>query len=322
MSMAVPYHSFYFQWELALMEFLQARLAPGLLKALSELSFLGESVLLVLVLGWIYWCYDKEFGRRVGLQIIMGLVWNTMIKNVVLRRRPYFESDRIDLLKKIDAEADACDMAAQGYSFPSAHSQGAVSLYGSIALHDRRRAVTALALVLVFLTGASRVAAGAHYPTDVLAGWGFGLFLLFFVPWLERRLPDRRIFYGVLILSALPGLFYCGTEDYFSSLGLLLGFVPAMVFEEKYVRFYKPRSLQRALARFAGGLAGFLVLNALLKGAFSLLVPAESGPAAHAVRALRYALLLFALLGIYPLAFDRPGKDRPEEKRDGKEPAA
>lgn len=318
--MTVPYHSFYFQWELDLMEFLQAHLAPGLLQVLSQCSLLGEAVVLVLLVAWIFWCYDKEFGRLVGLQIIMGLVWNTMIKNVVLRRRPYFESDGIDLLKKVEADADVYDIAAQGYSFPSAHSQGAVSLYGSIARHDRKRAVTAAASVLVFLTGLSRVAAGAHYPTDVLAGWGFGLFLLFFVPWLDRRLTDRRIFYGILVLSALPGLFYCGTEDYYSSLGLLLGFVPAMAFERKYVRFSMPRTLPRAIARMAGGMAGFLILNFLFKGVFSLLIPAEAGPAADLARVLRYALLIFILLGLYPLAFDRPGKSR--EDRKEKEQAA
>ena len=51
--------------------------------------------------------------------VLMVSVWCPMIKNVVLRLRPYFASDKIDLLRKIDSGAEASDVAAQGYSFPA-----------------------------------------------------------------------------------------------------------------------------------------------------------------------------------------------------------
>ena len=66
-----------------------------------------------------------------------------------------------------------------GWSFPSAHSASAVALYvtcGLIATTIWRRKlppaiVFAVAGTIVLLVGLSRVYLGAHYATDVLAGW-------------------------------------------------------------------------------------------------------------------------------------------------------
>lgn len=70
----------------------------------------------------------------------------------------------------------------QGYSFPSGHSAGTLVCYGMlawlvIAMARPRRAgwVVALAALVVLCVGASRVLLGAHYVSDVLAGWLLGL---------------------------------------------------------------------------------------------------------------------------------------------------
>ena len=71
---------------------------------------------------------------------------------------------------------------AAGYSFPSAHSATSVAFYGVLALiaaHELRGRVSrswalAGAAALCTAIGVSRVYLGAHYPTDVLAGWMLG----------------------------------------------------------------------------------------------------------------------------------------------------
>lgn len=89
---------------------------------------------------------------------------------------------------------------AQGFSFPSAHSATSVAVYATIAFilirasrHGHSRvAIATLAAALVLAVGASRVVLGAHYPTDVLAGWTFGA-LVASLCWLAAsRMPLPR----------------------------------------------------------------------------------------------------------------------------------
>jgi membrane-associated phospholipid phosphatase len=88
-------------------------------------------------------------------------------------------------IKALVARARPPDSAAfvdaAGYAFPSAHAASGVALYGLLALFLLRRldgrtrvTVCGIALVGVGSLGLTRVYLGAHYPTDVLAGWLVG----------------------------------------------------------------------------------------------------------------------------------------------------
>ena len=214
-------YQFFFGWEIVLIEWLQANLGPIAIKILSQLSMFGEDIMLIVVMGFFYWCWDKEIGKFIGVNFLIVSVWNPMIKNIALRLRPYFCSDKIDLLRLIDTSADKYDVAAQGYSFPSGHSAGAAAVYGSTAIQMRKKWITALAFILPLLVGISRVVVGAHFPTDVLVGWALGALVIFFIPWLRKKINNRWLFYGIIVLSALPGFFYCTSTDYSSSFGML-----------------------------------------------------------------------------------------------------
>ncbi len=291
---------FFFTWEAELIEFLQASLPNWLMSIISGFSFFGEELVLLGILGFFYWCRDKDAGKYLGEIAVMGILWNTMVKNVFCRRRPYMDNEKINLLRPLEKDADLYDAAAQGFSFPSGHSTNAAAVYGALARFRNRRPARILAGTLMLAVGFSRVAVGAHFPTDVLFGWGMGLFIAFFLPWLKRRLQNENLFCALLVLSALPGLLYCRSEDYYTALGLLVGFVLAMKFEERYVRFENTRDpLAVFLRLFFGGLI-YLVCNLLLKRLL---------PAGFLMRTLRYALLAFLLLGLYPLTFKLRGKN-------------
>lgn len=80
------------------------------------------------------------------------------------------------------------NMFVKSYSFPSGHAFDAAVFYGLLAylafkyLPSPWSYIIAVVLVLlILLIGTSRVYLGAHYPTDVLAGWLLGLAVLILI---------------------------------------------------------------------------------------------------------------------------------------------
>ena len=167
---------FYFDWEVKLIEWLQQNMGAAGTFAARTASFIGGETVSLLLLIVMLFCYKKEAGKRVARTVLTASMWFPMIKNVVLRVRPYMvHQDNIKVLQVVEADADPMDIIQQGFSFPSGHGATAVSLFGSIAREARRRWMWTLAIVMPLLIGFSRIAVGVHYPTDVLAGWAVGL---------------------------------------------------------------------------------------------------------------------------------------------------
>ena len=304
-------NTFFFPWEVQLMTWLQANLGGVWLSVISFFSMFGEELLLVLILGFLYWGYSKEMGKGVGLSVLMGLVWNPMIKNIALRRRPYFDHEEIKILRVVEPEADIYDISAQGYSFPSGHSTNAAGLFSSLAMTVKKKWAVVLAVVLPLLVGFSRIVVGAHYPTDVLVGLALGVASMLIVTALRQKIRRTGLLYGILLITALPGLFYCKSGDYFTALGLLLGYMGGTLLEEKKVKFEDTRRPLQMLLRVAGGLAVYFVLNTLLKLPFSPDFLNSGTLPALLVRCGRYAVIAFVDFGVYPMAFrffDRLGK--------------
>ena len=303
---------FYFKWEMQLMEWLQSHIGSSgfAFWLLSNLSAFGEEILLIAIMGFLYWGLNKEFGKYVGVNVLVANVWNPMIKNVILRLRPYFvKGYRVELLRKIDANAEIDDVAAQGYSFPSGHSSNAVTMYGSLAAHEKKyKLFWILAIVLPLLVGFSRVFVGAHFPTDVFAGWALGIVIVLLIPFLRRKIKNRWIFYGILLLTTLPGFFYCKTDDYFSSFGMLIGFIFAEPFEERFVRFENTKNFIRCILRTIGGGLIYFGLNTVLKMPFPKAMLEAGDLVSHLIRTLRYAVVIFTVIGVYPMLFKQTDK--------------
>ena len=301
--------TFYTNWEVALQQALQGLIDnPVGTKIASMITMLGEEAVMIVILGFLYWCYDKEFGKYIGRMIVCGLTWNPMLKNVVLRRRPYFDHENIKILKPVNSKADIYDIAEQGYSFPSGHSTNSAIAYGGMPAYKKgNKVLLVIGIVMPLLVGISRVMLGAHYVTDVLCGWAMGAAIIFLLSFLQKKIENENILDMIIVAVTLPGIFFCKTTDYFTGLGLMIGFFLSIPFEKKFVNFQPTKSIVRIVLRLAGGFAIYFGVNTLLKMPFSkeFLDSAQIG--AYLVRTLRYGIIAFLMLGVYPMAFDKIG---------------
>ena len=297
--------TFYYDWEVALMEALQSGLGSFGTAVASFISMFGEEMLMIAILGFLYWCFDKKAAKFIGTNIMVGLLVNPLAKNLALRRRPYFDNPGIKCLKPVDASADIYDISAQGYSFPSGHSTNSVILYGTFPLLWKRRVINILAVLIPLLVGISRFLLGVHYPTDVLAGWILGVCIVLLVSWLQKRVRNENILHLLLFIAMLPGIFYCRTDDYFTGLGMMAGFFLAIPFEQRFVNFRETRNPLAALLRVLGGFAVYFGSNTLLKLPFSKDFLESEAAAAFLVRSARYAIVVFLMIAVYPLLFGK-----------------
>jgi undecaprenyl-diphosphatase len=85
-------------------------------------------------------------------------------------------------------------------SFPSNHSLGSMAAFLTIALAVNRElpgrpvlriVLPAVAVLLSMLIGFTRMYVGAHYLSDVVAGWACGLSMALLGVWLMEMLGDR-----------------------------------------------------------------------------------------------------------------------------------
>ena len=299
------------EWETGLIVWLQKNLsAPG--EFSKYLDFFGAETGMLLVVLIVMFCWKKEVGQKLALVVSCVNMWLPMIKSIVLRPRPYMEyPDRIKPLALSDEEAAAMDVAAQGYSFPSMHSASIPALYFMLAKEVKKKWCWILATVLTVLVGFSRVVAGMHYPTDVLAGWILGFAVVGIFTLLDRYVHEEWLYHLILLLSALPGVFFVRTTDYFTALGCLIGVVAAIYFERKYVNYQNTRKIISMILRVAGAILLYLVVNTLLKLPFDKEFLAGSSLGALLIRTGRYAIVMFLITGVYPKIFplfERIGK--------------
>lgn len=146
------------------------RRSPGVVGPLRVVTFLGTTAWLAVVVGATA-AYTLARGRRrlavfVVVTAVAGGALNTAVKVTVDRDRPTL---------------DPPVATAGGFSFPSGHAAASTVSYGAVTLallptvpRRRRRATVAGVVVLVVAIGASRLALGVHYLTDVLGGFALG----------------------------------------------------------------------------------------------------------------------------------------------------
>jgi undecaprenyl-diphosphatase len=158
---------------------------PRLALAAMGFTYLGNwpTVVAVTILGAAWLLYRDK--RRAALVLLIASFSGRLL---VILEKAYFARLRPE---------EHLRLAEVHYqSFPSGHAANSMIVYLSLALlafddPRQRRWGVAGALLLSFLIGFSRPILGVHWPSDVVAGWAFGLFWTLLVIGLSSRWQRR-----------------------------------------------------------------------------------------------------------------------------------
>lgn len=112
------------------------------------------------VAAWLAWRGRGREALWLVLTVASGRLLVEGVKLIVQRPRPPI-ADRLELVTS--------------WSFPSSHSAGTMMTCAALVMLWGRPAGWTGALLAAGAIGWSRAALGVHWPSDVLAGWGFGL---------------------------------------------------------------------------------------------------------------------------------------------------
>ena len=302
--MATVGNSFFFDWEVNFMLWLQSNMGSFSIKMAKFFTQFGEPIIIILVVGLIYWGMDKKYGKYLMANIIPVILIGPIIKNIALRRRPYFDHEGIKCLHPAD-KGDVNDILQQGFSFPSLHASNTIVLYSLVGNYLNSGIGKLICGIIIFFVGLSRIVIGVHYPTDVLFGWIFGICIMFLVRKLIQKISNINWIFGIFMIITFPGFFFCKSTDFFTAYGLCTGILCAFIFEQKKVNFKPAKNYFYALIRVLIGGALFVGMSALLKLPFSKELLDSATTTAYLVRTVRYAICSFLIFGLYPLCFNK-----------------
>ena len=138
------------------------------------------TVLVVATAGWLLFHGHRRIGFWLVTVTALASIVNSLLKLVVARSRPDFDSVFLEPLSK---------------SFPSGHALNTTVVIGSItvalvAAATSRGALvvpaaTTVAVVVALAVGITRPLLGVHFVSDVIAGWVLG------VIWLVLNRPSK-----------------------------------------------------------------------------------------------------------------------------------
>jgi len=126
------------------------------------ITLMGDNGLIWLVLLLLLLIYPKtrKLGMVAGLSFLLCVGVAEVIKNLVMRPRPFLDIAELVLLVK----------PPQSYSFPSVHTVSSFSVAWILLWSRERKAIRYAVFAFALLMAFSRLYVGVHYPSDVLTG--------------------------------------------------------------------------------------------------------------------------------------------------------
>lgn len=286
--------------------FLEGLRTPLFDKVMQAVTYFGQELIVIAVICALYWCADKQFAYLIGFSYFSAGLCVQALKITFRIPRPW-------ILDPAFKPVESAVAGATGYSFPSGHTQSAVSLFFPMALRLSRIWQKCLCVLCFLLIGFSRMYLGCHTPQDVLVSMAVSILLSCLVWRLQKYLIGQtthlRLIAVILALCSLVAALYSfllfrnGTieaeyaADCFKAAGAGLGFAAGWYMERKYLDFRTDgfRLPGQFIKLFLG-----LAIALLIKECASLLL----GSSVLAKMAEYFILVLWVLV-IYPFLFSK-----------------
>ncbi len=313
------------------MEFL--KLLAGLRTPLLDKFFLlitefGGEMVFIAVAVIVFWCVSKKDGYLILSVGFLGTVVNQFLKITFGILRPWVLDPNFEAVPEAIPEAS-------GFSFPSGHTQNSVGTFGTIACVFKNSWVKAISLVLCIIVPFSRLYLGVHTPLDVFFSFFFAILVIMITKPLLYKAYESKfgmyIFLGAMAIIAVLFVVYVDVifdpstlpsdqmHNYTSSLknaymilGALIGVLIAFPIERFYIKFDESGKWYTQIFKCVIGIALVLALLEGLKIPLNAMLPENT-----IARAIRYGLVVFFVIAIYPISFKwfKKLEDHIERKR-------
>ena len=220
-------------WEAELIRALQSAASPLLDAFFLVLTQCGGDLFWLIAIFICFAAGRKRYGVGLSVLLLTSFYGTYALKHAIGRPRPGPE------LRRPVAEEELSP------SMPSTHASEAAGNFGYVAEKNRKKWAIGVCALLAGLSGLSRIYLGVHWPTDVLAGFAFGLLILAIWAWLvEPRMWAK-----------LGSLAERLNKAYFTPLPILIGLA---------IAFLTPPGFGGPPPTYVGGLVAGMFLGAIM----------------------------------------------------------
>lgn len=296
---------------------------PGIVNTLFVLisefvAYVGPAILLI-----IFLCIDKKAGSRIIFTFCMADVFANTIKIIACVYRPWVRDPRIVLAKEAQS-------TSSGYSFPSAHTSAAMTIYGEIAIWQKsRKKLVAFLIIMILLTGFARNWLGAHSFIDVFAAYIIALVLMILERPIEKWVASGKnrdyVLVALIIAMCLAIVVYAALKSYpmdydlngallvdpvktrkdaFASCGLLMGWAICWIYHRRWSCYEVPDTTKRKVYVAIGGILVFAVTYLGVGGLLGLFLDIAT------VSFIKRFLTVVMVAMVYPMILVRFSKEK------------